>query len=154
MKISYDALIQAIWTYQLKTLSKGVLHHYIGGRFGVVNTDWFLNASGIHTCERGLITDKLGKQQMYKRIRELIEHKYLNWAHKPNTFFIDTLQSNQAFDVARKFWLSKGVPEGFEEGKCRCVPLDNHKQLIDECFLLLQSKFKSVDWNELTDKVV
>ena len=153
MKISNDALIQAIWTYQLKTLSKGVLHHYVGGKFGVVDTGWFLNASGIHTCERHLITDKLGKQQVYKRIRDLIKLNYIDWAHKPNTFFIETLQAKQAFASARDFWLSKGVPTGFIDGKSQCVPLENHSELVNQCFELLKLQHGSVNWNQLEKKV-
>jgi len=153
MKINEEALIQAIWTYQLKTLCKGVLHNYVGGRYGVVDESWFLNASGIHTCERGLITDMLGKQQAYKRIRSLIEDKYVTWAHKKHTFFINTPQSKEAFLSARTFWLSKGVPEGFEEGRSRCIPLENHQQLVDDCYEHLRSGFRSVDWLQLQDKL-
>ena len=155
MKLSYDALVQAIWTYQLKTLSKHVLHRYVGGGHGVVDEGWFLNASGIHTCERGLITDKLGKQQMFKRVRELIEDKYVSWAHKPNTFFLDTKQAKAAFTAAREFWLSKGVPTGYHEegGGSKFVVLENHPQMVDECFEHLKETFRSVDWIELSDIV-
>lgn len=153
MKISNDGLVQAVWTYQLKALSKHVLHRYVGGKFGVVDESWFLNASGIHTCERGLITEKLGKQQIFKRVRKLIEFNYLDWAHKPNTFFIDTKQAKKAFVAAREFWLLKGVPTGYEDGRSKCVPLDNHQQLVDECFEHLKSQFNSVDWNEVYGKL-
>lgn len=165
MKIHDDALIQAIWTLQLKCLSRDVLHHYVGGKYGLVDESWFLIASDIHTCERHLITPKLGKQQIYKRLRKLIEQKYVSWAHKPNTFFIDTVQAKEAFTAAREFWLSKGVPEGFTTTKVigrttccaesRCVPLDKaeYVKLVDECFEHLQSQFRSVDWTELTERV-
>jgi hypothetical protein len=154
MKISYDAFIQAIWTYQLKALSKGVLHRYIGDKYSVVGEAWYRNATSIHTCERGFITEKLGKQQAYKRIRTLIEDGYVKWAHKDCTFFIDTKQSKDAFNFAREFWLSKNIPTGYEDGRAKCVLIENHEQLIDECFEQLQSKYKSVDWIELLEKEV
>jgi hypothetical protein len=153
MKIHSDALVQAIWTMQLKKLSYKTLHKYVGDRFGLVpNEDtWYINASDIHVCERHLITDKLGKQQAYKRVRKLIEEKYLSWGYRDLTFFINTTQAKAAFVVSRDFWLSKGVPEGQEEQRSLCVPLDNYQQLKQECFELLQKKFKSVDWTELTE---
>lgn len=152
MKISYDAFVQAIWTYQLKALSKGVLHRYIGDKHSVVGEDWYRNATSIHTCERDFITEKLGKQQAYKRIRTLIEDGYVKWAHENCTFFIDTKQSKDAFNFAREFWLSKNIPTGYEGGRAKCVPIKNREQLINECFEQLQSKYKSVDWIELLEK--
>jgi hypothetical protein len=153
MKISHDGFIQAIWTYQLKALSKGVLHHYVGHKYSVVCEDWYRNATSIHTCERGFITEKLGKQQAYKRIRSLIESGYVTWAHKDCTLFIDTQQSKDAFNLARYFWFSKNIPTGYEDGRAKCVPIENHEKLVNECFEFLLSKHKSVNWTQLEEKV-
>lgn len=153
MKIHSDALTQAIWTLQLKQLSSDVLQRYVGDKYGLVPNDdtWYKNASDIHLCERQKITDKLGKQQILKRVRKLIDEKYIAWAHQNLTFFIDTKQARKAFVVARDFWLSKGIPEGFGDKGMRCVSLDNHQHLVNECFEHLQEQFRSVDWIELTD---
>lgn len=152
MKINDDSLVFYVWKYQLKTLAAGVLHRYVGGKHGLVSSDWYPLSANIGIgYERQLITDKLKPQQLRKRLVSLIKRGVLKWQLKDCTFFIDTPQANLAFQCARAFWSSKGIPEGYSDGRCRTIIIQNYDALLQECQDLLDDKFGQIEWGQLND---
>jgi hypothetical protein len=150
MKISHDVLIYKIWLAQLKKLSSGVLHRYIGGGVGVCCEDWLMQSSSVHIVERKKITDEIGPQQLRKRIIELIDDEVLIWTHRNCTFMLNTKQAEQAFISARDFMLSKGIPTGWDgERECmRTVKVDDVEALTSECHQHLLQHFKQINWSQ------
>jgi hypothetical protein len=151
MKISNEGFLQKIWERQLLKLSSNVLSKYVGGKFSVTATDDFENSSSLSTAERQCITDKLGKQQILKRIRELANSGHIKFIYRDFTFAIISEQANQAFEAARNFYLEHGIPpHGFDSEKqsMNCMKLDNHKELEIECLDMLHREFKSLNWSE------
>lgn len=149
MKISDNDFLQKIWEFQLRKVSRAVLQKYANGGFSVTRADdySYLYSTSIHTINRGEITDKIGKQQAYKRIRNLININQLSWANFKITFCIDTQQSRNVFTKARDFWLKNGVPTGFCEIKkgIRTVEIDNYELLLDECHKALVNEFGTLN---------
>lgn len=150
MKLSHDVLIYKIWLAQLKKLSSGVLHRYIGGGIGVCREDWYMQSSSIHIIERKNITDEIKPQQLRKRILELIDDRVLIWAHPKCTFMLKTKQAEEAFTSAREFMLSKGIPTGWDgERECmKTVKVDDVDALILECHQHLLQHFKQINWSQ------
>ncbi|MCG7551341.1 hypothetical protein [Pseudoalteromonas sp. Of7M-16] len=153
MKISDDALLQAIWQLQLKMLSKRVVSRscYVG--CSVVQNDEYNYKSqsdmSMHLCHR--VSDKIGKQQIRKRIKRLITFGLVDWAYQNLTFHINSPQAKQAFEYARAFWLSHGVPE---YGHSITMTEDKIQHLESACFEALMSKFKHVELIALYDKFI
>ena len=148
MKITHDELIYKVWLAQLKKLSSSVLCRFIGGGIGVCSEDYYMQRSSVHIVERKSITDKIGPQQLRKRILELIDGGLLIWTHRNCTFMLDTKQAKEAFESARNFMLSKGVPTGWDsENECmRTVKVDDVEDLRSECHQHLLQHFKQIDW--------
>lgn len=148
MKISHDVLIYKIWLAQINKLSSGVLHRYFGGGIGVCREDWYMQSSSIHIVERIKITDEIGPQQLRKRILELIDTGVLVWTHRNCTFMLNTKQAEKAFNSAREFMLSKGIPTGWdgERQRMKTVKVDDVEALISECHQSLLQNFKQIDW--------
>jgi hypothetical protein len=73
MQITDPELLEAIWQNQLKRLSRAVLSKYVGGRYGLVNDAdfWFKSASSEHRISRSNITEKIGSQQLLKRLSKM-----------------------------------------------------------------------------------
>jgi len=144
MKISDEELIHCIWINQLRLLSTSVIHNYFGGSVGVVCNDdfWYSSASSGHVCSIEKITDIIGRQQLRKRLKRLYYNDLLAF---PNgsllTFFIDSIEAKKAFVYARNFWLKNGVPEGFEDNKCRTAKIANMENLSNELIKELNEKF-------------
>ncbi len=145
MKINNSDFLQAVWELQLKKLSKSVLNHHPRDERSVVSVsdNSFNHSVSINTCERHLITNLIGKQQAFKRIRDLIASKELTWSYSKITFFIDKPNSKEAFLAAREFWLSNGVRTGFSEERrsLNTSKIDNYDILSNQCYELLKSKF-------------
>ncbi|MBE0368257.1 hypothetical protein [Pseudoalteromonas aurantia] len=150
MKVDDSTLIQKIWTLQLSNLVTGALFRYVGNRYGVVeDNDFWLRAGSIHRTQRHKITDSIGKQQILKRLRKLVETGHLNSDYHEHMFFINTKQAKDAFEHARDFWLKNGVPTGYKGGRALCASIENFEHLKDECLKSLNSKFRSVCWHDL-----
>ena len=149
MKISDDGLLQAIWHYQLVKLSSGILDRYVGERYRLTSDDdyGFGKASGIHRIERQKITDKLGKQQIQKRILRLINSGCIDWYYRDLTFLINTKQAKDAFQFARKFWTDKGITDKSNEPVY--LSITQFESLKAECLQSLQSEFYSVDFDAI-----
>ena len=151
MKIHDSAFVQAIWTLILRQISKDVLLNFTVGRKALVldNENWLSNCSSIHVRSRHNITDVIQPQQIYKRIRQLDSQGYFSWTSNMLMFTFGTNQAKLAFKEARQFWISKGIPNSLEGEKTIPVLVPDYEKLVVECFEHLQSKFRSVDWNEL-----
>ena len=146
-KISDNELINEIWLNQLRRLSKRVLHHYMGDRYGVVPDDkfWYYASSDEHFVKRERITDAIGKKQLRNRIIKLIENGkiYSVYGKQLLTFCIDSDLAWEAFIDARNFWISKGLPTGND-----CVQVPNLEDLICECHSMLLKKYEH-SYNEI-----
>ena len=121
MKITDGGMLQAIWDLQIKNASKDVLHRYVSGGHSVTKNDrfWLASSTAVHICSRHLLTDLIGKQQIYKRIRSMISNGSVEWRHQGCTFGIKNHEMTKSlFEDARNFWLELGVPTGFENGRC------------------------------------
>jgi len=148
MRIQDTELLQAMWNNQLRLLSKSVLHTYFGGKYGLVADDkfWFQSASSEHRCSRKNITDKIGSQQLMKRIKDLEEKGFVVDTHRDFlTFYVDGKNTRKAFEEARNWWKQQGVPEGIINGTCLTVPMDEStvKELSLQCQQHLQECFPS-----------
>lgn len=155
MKIWNDELIHKVWLAQLKKISRCVCDRYIGGGIGVCRKENYQRCSSIHIIERQKITDKIGAQQLRKRIIDLIDDGFLIWTYRDLTFMIDTEQAKEAFEAARQFMLSKGVPCGWddENKRMRTVRVGDAEALFSECHEHLIGNFKQIDWDEVYSKV-
>lgn len=143
MKISDSELLKLIWQRQIFEASKGVLNNYIGGGVGLCddNDFWCASSTDVHICNRNQITDKIGKQQILKRIRQLIDSGELVWVHRDLTFSIaDKDKVERLFNNARDFWLDNGIPEGITNGECNTVEVANLDELKGGAFEFLSSK--------------
>ncbi|WP_345882678.1 hypothetical protein [Shewanella algae] len=139
MKINDDQLMQKIWELQIKKSASGVLHRYFGGGHGlVVDSEFWEGASlDVHVSERHQITSKIGRQQLLKRIRNLIEQGRLMWIHEGRTFGVaDKHMWLPLFHSARNAWQDIGlgcdsvvVIEGFEQklDSVRKLLIDKHR---------------------------
>jgi hypothetical protein len=128
MKITEGELLQSVWDLQIKNASEDVLHRYTNGGHGVAKNDifWLSSSTSVHICSRHKITNLIGKQQIFKRIRKMISKGSIEWKHKDCTFGIKNNELNKSlFEDARNFWLKLGVPTGFENGKCNTAIVDN-----------------------------
>jgi hypothetical protein len=148
MRIQDTELLQAMWDNQLRLLSKSVLHTYFGGKYGLVADDdfWFKSASSEHRCSRRNITDKIGSQQLMKRIKDLEEKGFVVDTHRDFlTFYVDGKNTRKAFEEARNWWKQQGVPEGFENNACRTVEMEKERvqSLAIECNNHLKELFPS-----------
>lgn len=144
-KITDDELMLAIWKNQLRRLATGVLHHYIGGEYGLVNDDryWYLAASSEHILNRHRVTDVVTKMHLRKRIVDLIQKGRVHSPYGEDvlTFCVDCGDAKRAFEDARDFWLSKGVPQGMTDGKCNTAKIDRFCELVKECQDMLEDKY-------------
>jgi len=155
MKISPTNLLHAIWLYQIKKASTGVLHRYVGGNYGLCsNTDfWRKSATSIHRCERQNITKKISKAQLLRRIKSLVDEGLIEWTAFDLAFSVknDSLTAELFID-ARNFWISKGVPEGIKDGKSNTVKIENleHKQEAALNYLMEKHFYGvlSLDWSK------
>ncbi|MCS6114478.1 MULTISPECIES: hypothetical protein [Shewanella] len=144
LKINDDDLMQKIWQLQIKKTASGVLERYVGGTYGVINNDndFMKFAVDIHIAERHQITCKIGKQQMLKRIRELVENKKLMWLYHELTFSIaDKHKVVSLFNDARKAWLDLGVPTGSENSRCLSIKIDDFDSKLAQVQRLLLDKY-------------
>ena len=144
VKINDDDLMQKIWQLQIKKTAKGVLQRYVGGTHGVINNDndFMMFAVDIHVADRQQITCKIGKQQMLKRIRELVESKRLMWLLNELTFSIaEKHKVVSLFNDARKAWLDLGVPTGEENGRCLSIKIDDFDSKLAQVQRLLLDKY-------------
>lgn len=135
MKISDENFIEALWRRQVHNAAKGVIDNYIGGTKGVCSEgeSWLQYAVDVHTAERQHITDKIGKQQILKRIRDLIDRGHVMWCVKDCTFMLRAPERNQAlFDDARQSWLDLGVPTGIDNGVCRSVKVEDFDAKVEQ----------------------
>lgn len=133
LKINDDDLVQKIWQLQIKKTANGVLNRYVGGTYGVVNNDndFMKFAVDIHIAERHQITCKIGKQQMLKRIRELVENKRLMWLYNELTFSIaDKQKVVSLFNDARNAWLDLGVPTGSENNRSLSIKINDFESKL------------------------
>ena len=141
-KLSEDSLMWAIWQQQIKNTAKGVLSNFVGNQVALRRStqDWHLAASIHMVAERHLITDKIGKQQLRKRLVDLIERGVLRDAVSPYcVFFLDTFQALYVYQLAIAWWTKRGLsetpqpkPETLDEmiEECQQYLLDNNKQII------------------------
>ena len=158
MKITDEELLKAIWTNQLRLLSTEVLQNYIGGSVGVCGDrdEDYKYSSYEHIRSRCRITDKIGSQQLLKRLRELksknLIETYMAIWRQPESFLcfmIKNDKSLEAFKSARQFWLDKGVPTGYstlDDGRgcansTKDVVVDS---LLPECEKMLMEKYGEV----------
>lgn len=141
MKINDEQLMQMIWINQLRCLSRGVLHNYVGGGVGLCNDDdfWFSHASGESRIGRHRVAKSIGKQQLLNRIRKLSKSGDIKFPGEL-IFYIDGDKAKSAFNFARYFWLKNGVPEGMENGRCRTAVVDVD-ELSEKCFEALKSEY-------------
>jgi len=155
MKISTTNLLHAIWLYQIKIASTGVLHHYINGNHGLCcnNDFWRKSSTSIHRCGRQNITSKISKAQLLRRIKVLINDGLVEWTNPDLTFSVksDSL-TTELFIDSRNFWLNQGVPEGQKDGKFKTVKIENLEQKQKAALNYLMEKHfygaLSLDWSK------
>jgi hypothetical protein len=155
MKISTTNLLHAIWLYQIKEASTGVLHRYVGGNHGLCSNNdfWRKSATSIHRCERQHITSKISKAQLLRRIKALIDEGLVEWTSFYLVFSVksDSL-TTELFIDARNFWLNQGVPEGVKNGRSNTVKIENLEQKQEAALSYLMEKHfydvLSFDWSE------
>lgn len=137
MKLSDGALVQAIWENQLRLLSRGVIDFYVGGGVGVCKDDEFNYqfASSEHRNSRDRVTTEIGRQQLLSRLRALRDRGTIQ-VYKGGcdllTFMLPGGMAREAFHDARNWWLSQGVPTGFEGGKAKTVPMEPLQSLYEQ----------------------
>lgn len=149
MKMTDDELIQAIWLYQLKQMAKRVITNFVGGRYAVNDADkaerfsHFFYSSYMWGGELANITTRLSETQRRKRVYKLIELGRLQ--KHDRSFHIDSPAARDAYESARQFWLSKGVPV-FVYEVTPPVPLSESERLTieSECADFLLSKYGEV----------
>lgn len=144
MKIDDKELLNLIFKAQIKVAATGVIHNYIGGNKGVCcDTDyWQGAATDISFSGRSAVTDKIGKNQLLKRIRKLIEQEDIIHVTRNCTFSINNPEKiKELFTDARKFWLSMGLPEGYDNGRANTANVENFEELKDQAIEFLTSKY-------------
>lgn len=148
MKITDRELLRLIWLYQLKKTASGVLVRYVGDVYGLCGDTFYEYAVGISRSERAQITKRISEKQMLIRMKGLIQSRKLVPYGYPLfcTCWINARQSRQAFEAARRWWQSKGIPEGWDtENKCcRTVPCENIEQLTADCTAFLLKTFGDI----------
>lgn len=151
MRISDSELLQAAWENQLRLLSRGVVHKYIGGSYGLCRDDvfWLTHSMAEHSISRHRITSKIGPQQLLARIRKLYADGRLasTYGDRLLTFYIPGEVANAAFKAARNWWLEKDLPEGTENGGLRslAMPKEEFDRLASECAEYLLESFPTYD---------
>ena len=73
MKITDKELLDAIWTNQLRLLSKSVLDNYIGGSINVCGKSEFdyIHTSSEHRMRRENVTKKISFKHLSSRLQKL-----------------------------------------------------------------------------------
>ncbi|MEL4399089.1 hypothetical protein AAEJ42_02255 [Shewanella algae] len=155
MKITDEELLQCIFANQLRRTAQGVLHRYVGDRYGLINqqdNSWIVSAMTTSTTARHCVTTKISKQQLLHRLRDLGRQGELKIDHF--SFYIESCRARQAVETACEYWRSIGVPVGFDNdnGRMRCVPLPHFQQNLNECIATLDAKFLNnlgaKSWNQ------
>lgn len=135
MKISDEDLIEAVWLKQISNTAKGVLHNYVGGTKGLCQVDgnWQVYATDVHVSERHLITNKIAKQQIYKRVRDLISRGFLYWSMEDTCFALDNKERTlNLFLAARSAWVSLGVPELSKGNMSASIKIENYESKLEQ----------------------
>ena len=146
MRIQDRELLQAMWLNQMNRLASGVIHTYAGSAYGVVNNDnfWYESCSSEHRISRERITQKIGKQQLMKRINALVDNGHVASSYKDRlTFYIPGKQAKEAFEEARNWWMERDVPTGIVDSVCqtKSMPKEQYQAMCAECADYLRAKF-------------
>jgi hypothetical protein len=123
MKLTDEELLKIIWKHQL-THATSIITTYIGDRYslesfhGDEEMDRFCsyrNCFALSMVSRRTLTDKVGYQQLRKRIIKLIKAgKLISIMGECDFYLIDGELTKRAYKHARQFLLEKGLPEGAE----------------------------------------
>jgi hypothetical protein len=143
MKISDEDFMESLWLLQITNASKSVLQRYVGGGHGLCHDDdfWRDASLSIHKCYRHRITDKLGKQQILARVRDLIKRGFMRWDMKDCTFILSDDERNQElFASAREFWLAQGVPFGTVNGVSQTIKIENYETKCEQALVQLKTQ--------------
>jgi hypothetical protein len=151
MKISDDELLAAIWLRQIRQLSTTVIDRYVGDSINVCSDDEhnFFFSSHQSITSRHLVTDKIGKQQLLKRLRWLRDMEKIKM-NRSESFYIDNDDAKAAFHDARQWWLNNGVPTGYskytmesgrESTRANTIQVDNWEEVAKECETMLLQKY-------------
>ncbi|MCU7962375.1 hypothetical protein L5M28_07260 [Shewanella sp. SW32] len=144
MKITDEELMQCIWQMQLRKVTTGVLTRYVGDEYAVsgekCDTE-FLYASSMKLFNREHLTSVICKSQLLFRLRYLARQKLIKMDSR--TFYIDTPEAREAYQLARQWWLDHGVPTGYDrEHNCmRCIKLPNYNDMVELCIAHLHHYF-------------
>lgn len=152
MKITDKELLDAIWTNQLRLLSKEVLDNYIGGSISVCGESEFdyIHTSSEHRMRRDNVTKKISFKHLSSRLQKLASNGHISRDtysdHLILTFMIPGEKAREAFKAARQFWLDHGVPTGYSKLKddrsCANTTKDvDVDSLLPECEKMLMEKY-------------
>lgn len=145
MKISQQELVDLVLIQCLKELPEKLILNYTSGKAGlnfVDELDAFNEISALYSSHRALVTNKISKQQLLKRIRHSIKFGFLvAVTNHENGFFMyrpNAAKIEPAFNFAVEYLKSKGLSHK------NPIKIDNLQGLLDELRSLLLEKFAGV----------
>ncbi|MCG9964578.1 hypothetical protein [Shewanella cutis] len=144
MKITDEELMQCIWQMQLRTMVVGMLIYYVGNRYGVIAEkigSGLCSTSRMSIVQRQHLTNAICKNQLLFRLRDLARQKLIKM--DSFSFYIDSHEAHEAYQLARQWWIDNGVPTGYDsERNCMlCVELPNYNTMVEQCLAHLNHHF-------------
>lgn len=135
MKISDEEFMEQLWKLQIKQACEQVLQRYVGGNYSVCKVDdfWQDASLSIHRAYRHKITEKIGKPQIMKRVRDLIGRDFIRWDTRDCTFILtDEKRNNDLFIAARNYWFALGVPTGTVNGCSQSIAIEDYEAKLSK----------------------
>lgn len=142
MKITDDQLIDAIFNFQIRMASTGVLHNFGGGKSVCPERGfWRWYAPSIPFCELGSVLGGVSAGRMLELVRPHFANGRIKWVFNRVLFSVsDEDAVSSLFADARRFWLDVGVPTGVVDGKPQIAVVDEFGDLKDEAVRFLMSR--------------
>lgn len=148
MKVSDNEILREILKQHLQRIPSQVISHYITGKYGLrdISKNQPLYIS-LHPCNRKSFDLNLSSGQLLNRIKTLIAAGHLKghfyYGSRLSSFWLDNQVIKDAIITAQEFWLSQGVPSGFDPDKqgMRCIKLNHYEQLRQQCVDELMEQF-------------